>query len=261
MSSDCPPALGAYAGGVIDREIVDGVAVVRLAAGKVNALDLELCRAVTETFRELDAGDVRAVVLTGAGRAFSAGVDLWRIVEGGEAYVRDFLAALVDCFEAVFGCGKPVVAAVNGHAIAGGCVLACCCDHRVMSQGRIGLTELAVGVPFPVTALEIMRYAAGPARARAAVLGAWTFEPAAAVRAGLVDEAVEEAVERAVEVAAGLGRIPADTYRFSKRQLQAPVWEQLERRRPAEDPGTAELWSARVADGTIRAYMEEVTAR
>jgi enoyl-CoA hydratase len=247
---------------VIEREVVDGIAVVRMAGGKVNALDLELVRAVTAAFAELDGSGVRGIVLTGNGKAFSAGVDLWRIVEGGEAYVGEFLPALVECFETVFRTGKPVVAAVNGHAIAGGCVLACCCDRRVMAgSGRIGVSELAVGVPFPVSALEILAYAAGAERARSAVLGAWTFEPAAAVRAGLVDEVVEPdaLLARAVEVAAGLGRIPADTFRFTKRQLQAQVWERLARRRPVEDPGTAELWLARLADGVIEAYMRRVT--
>src|SRR4051812_31145504 len=60
-----------------------GVAVVRLAHGKVNALDLELLHAITATFTELDRGDAAAVVLTGSGSAFSAGVDLWRILDGG----------------------------------------------------------------------------------------------------------------------------------------------------------------------------------
>lgn len=251
---------------MIGREDVDGIAVLRMSAGKVNALDLELVRAITAAFRELDGGPARGIVLTGGGRAFSAGVDLWRVVGGGADYVREFLPALVECFEAVFGTGKPVVAAVNGHAIAGGCVLACACDHRVMAlgEGRIGVTELAVGVPFPVSALEILAYAAGAERARTAVLGAGTCAPPAAVPAGLVDEVVEpdELISRAVEVAARLAaRIPADTYRFTKQQLHAEVLERLARRRPAEDPGTTDLWLARLADGYIADYMRQVTAR
>jgi enoyl-CoA hydratase/carnithine racemase len=111
---------------VIEVDVVDGVGVVRLVHGKVNALDLELCRAIEQAMRDLDDVDgvVRAVVVTGTGRVFSAGVDLKRVVDGGAAYVAEFLPALSGAFRSVFDLGKPVVAAVNGHAIAGGCVLA-----------------------------------------------------------------------------------------------------------------------------------------
>src|SRR6201992_461123 len=101
------------------------------------------------------------VILTGAGRAFSAGVDLRALVDGGKGYAEKFVVALSKAFRAIFDHPAPVIAAVNGHAIAGGCVLAMCADVRLMSGGTIGLTELAVGVPFPVTALEICRDAMG----------------------------------------------------------------------------------------------------
>jgi enoyl-CoA hydratase len=173
---------------VIDLDEIDGVAVVRLAHGKVNALDLELLDRITATFTDLDAGRATAIVLTGTGRAFSAGVDLWRIVEGGDDYVRAFLPALDAAFRAVFTCGKPVVAGLNGHAIAGGAILAAACDHRIMAGGTIGVTELLVGVPFPPTALEILRHAYGERAARRAVLTGATHPPAEALAAGYVDE-------------------------------------------------------------------------
>ena len=146
---------------MLETEDRSGVTVLRLKHGKVNALDTELLRAITAAFQDLDP--TAAVVLTGHGSAFSAGVDLKRIVDGGQPYVREFLPALTETFLAVFNHPGPVVAAVNGHAIAGGCVLAAACDARLMSGGRIGLAELSVGVPFPTVALEIMRHAVGPA--------------------------------------------------------------------------------------------------
>lgn len=252
---------------MIELEDVEGVAVVRLAHGKVNALDLELLGAITSTFRELDNDAAhRAVVLTGAGRAFSAGVDLWRIADGGADYVAAFLPALTTAFEAVFDVGKPVVAAVNGPAIAGGCVFAACCDHRIIADAgaSIGVTELLVGVPFPTTALEILAYAAGAPAARAAILGGTAYAPAEALARGLVDEVAPgpALVGHAVSVARRLaGAVPADTYRLTKRQLHRPTDERIARLRGEDDPRVRELWTARVADGGIRAFMAAITGR
>ena len=140
------------------------IAVLRMVHGKANALDVEFCNALAAAFEEQRTGPARAVVVTGTGNIFSAGVDLLRISAEGEGYVRQFLPALHRMFDAAFNLPKPMVAAVNGHAMAGGCVLACCADVRIAARGsgRIGITEMLVGVPFPALAFEVMRYAANP---------------------------------------------------------------------------------------------------
>jgi enoyl-CoA hydratase len=198
------------------------VAVVRLDHGKVNALDLDLLRAITATMAEL--AEAPAVVLTGSRTVFSAGVDLRQIMAGGVPYVRAFLPALSAAFLAVFDQPRPVVAAVNGHALAGGCVLAAAGDLRLMSGGTIGLTELLVGVPFPITPLEIMRYAAGPAAGLLALTGR-ALDPAEARRIGLVDAVVEPAdlLAEACRRATDLARIPAAAYALTKEQLHRPT--------------------------------------
>ena len=95
-----------------------GVAVLRLGHGKVNAMSLEFCEALTARFAAVSSA--RAVVLTGTGHIFSAGVDLLRLTEGGAPYVRKFLPALRTMLATVFSHPAPVVAAINGHALAGG---------------------------------------------------------------------------------------------------------------------------------------------
>ena len=132
---------------MIDLKIDDGIAVVTIAHGKANVLDVELCEALTKCFEELRASDVKAVVITGQGRMFSAGVDLVRVSSGGADYVRKLLPVMNRMFDAVFFLPKPVVAAVNGHAIAGGCVLTCCADRRLMARGggRIGVRSSRQG--------------------------------------------------------------------------------------------------------------------
>lgn len=149
---------------MLDLEERGGITIVRLAHGKVNALDVELLQAIEKTFSSLDSH--KAVVLTGAGRSLSAGVDLKRITDGGLEYVKVFRPALSAAIKSVFCHPGPVVAAVNGHAIAGGCVLAVACDVRLMAGGTIGLSEMRVGVPFPGVPLEVMRHALGPATRR-----------------------------------------------------------------------------------------------
>ena len=236
----------------INVEDQDGIAVVRLAHGKVNALDLELLHAITDTFAELDRGDAAAVVFTGDGPAFSAGVDLWRILDGGAAYGREFLPALDAAFLAVFGIGKPTVAAINGHAIAGGAILAAACDQRVMSAGTIGVTELLVGVPFPTTALDILGYAWGAPAARRAVLTGATLRPDEALPAGHIDQI--GTISAAIARARRLAGIPADAFRLTKAQLQAGIPGPVE-------PRVAELWQRAVEDGRIGRYMGRTVKR
>ena len=121
-----------------DRAVFEhrsGIAILRMAHGKANALDIEFCDAIAAQFDAARGDDTKAIVLTGQGAMFSAGVDLLRLSEGGAAYVRRFLPALHRLYDAVFFCRKPVVAAVNGHAIAGGCVLQACADRRIAAAG------------------------------------------------------------------------------------------------------------------------------
>lgn len=242
---------------MISVEDHDGVAVVRLDHGKVNALDLELLTAITATMSRL--ADAPAVVLTGARTVFSAGVDLRRVADGGPAYVREFLPALSQAFLAVFDHPGPLIAAVNGHALAGGCVLAAACDLRLMSGGTIGLTELLVGVPFPVTPLEIMRFAVGPEVAGLALTGR-TMGPDEASRMGLVDAVVEpgELLPEAVRRAAALARIPAAAYALTKEQLHRFTRQRIEELRPAEDRRAAGLWESDEARVAVVQYLDRL---
>ena len=244
---------------MLDLEERADVTIVRLRHGKVNALDLELLLAITKAMRAVD--HARAVVITGTGPAFSAGVDLRRIVDGGPSYVREFLPALSESFMAIFDHPGPVVAAVNGHAIAGGCVIAAACDVRLMSRGTIGLAELSVGVPFPPVALEIMRHAAGPAVSRL-VLTAELLDPARAQSIGLVQHVCEADVllDSATGQARQLARIPAYVFAFSKRQLQQPARDRIAAR-GGDEEAVAAMWSADRTRDAIARYLAALRDR
>jgi enoyl-CoA hydratase len=205
---------------MLNVEDQDDVAVVRIEHGRVGAMDAELLDAITDAVRDSDG----ALVFTGTGSAFSAGVDLRRILDGGRPYTEAFLVALSRMFRTVFDHPRPTVAAINGHAIAGGCVLALACDLRLMSGGRIGLTELAVGVPFPTTALEIVRHALG-SRAGQVLLGAQTETRERALALGMVGELTEpgELLPRALALATELAARSPESYRLAKVQLHRPA--------------------------------------
>src|SRR2546426_5830818 len=189
------------------------ITLLQMDHGKANALDVEFCEALTTQLTTLRSAPTRAVVLIGTGQIFSAGVDLLRLLDEDATYLQAFLPALITMFETVFFHPQPIVAAVNGHAIAGGCVLACAADHRVMSihPGRIGVPELLVGVPFPTIALEILRSVVAPPQLHTLIYGGATYTPEEASHLGLVDDIVEpqELRARAVTTAERLLTIPA----------------------------------------------------
>ena len=242
---------------MVTREDCGAVAILRLAHGRANALDPEILGALGEA---LTAAAARAVVLTGEGAMFSAGVDLKRLAAGGPDYPGALLPALGDCFARLFYHPRPVVAAVNGHAIAGGCVLACAADRRVAARGaaRIGVTELLVGVPFPAIALEIMRSALSPGHFAEMVYGGRTVSVEEAARRGLVDEVVEPSglVDAAVAAAERLAAIPPETFALTKAQARQPTRDFLAVHAARIDREVARCWRAPAAQGAIRRYVE-----
>jgi enoyl-CoA hydratase len=209
------------------------VAIVRIDRPPANALDLDLLaegHAVREQLAQAEPG---AVVITGRERFFSAGLDLKAVPELSPAQQRQTVDGINRLFSGWYSFPRPVVAAVNGHAIAGGLILALCADHRVCAtEGKLGLTELRAGIPYPAAAIAVVRAELSALAARRLVLGAALVEPAEALELGVVDElcaTTEEVLPRALEVAAALATLPRATYGVVKRQLRAVTIEAIER--------------------------------
>ncbi len=235
-------------------ETADGATILRFDNAPVNALDLDLLNVIIASMRSAEG----PVVITGAGRAFSAGVDLRALADGGTDYAGKFVAALSEAFLAIYDHPAPVVAAVNGHAIAGGCVLAMCADVRLISGGTIGLTELSVGVPFPVAALEICRAAMGTSATRAA-LQAKTIDAATALARGWVDEVIgkDELLEKALATARELGQYSAAAYAATKTQLHKPIRAAIDAG-AAADRDVRASWISEETRGRINAFLESL---
>ena len=245
---------------MITSESRDRVTVVRLEHGKVNAFDIELMRGWMAELARMEQADTSAVVLTGTGTVFSAGVELRRLTAGGRDYVKAFLPVLGDAFFKTFTFTKPLVAAVNGHAIAGGCVLACACDYRVMAEGtgRIGTPELSVGVPFPSMAMEILRLVVPPHRLQAVVYQGLTCTPVDALTNGFVDELADPEVllDRAVKVAAHLGALPRASFSLTKHLIRQPTRDRVVHYMRSIDEEVLEAWMSPAVQDAVRAYVE-----
>jgi enoyl-CoA hydratase len=249
---------------MIKRQDHNSVVLLRLDRAKVNALDLELCEALTQSLEEVEKSSAKAIVLTGTGATFSAGVDLFRLLEGGQDYALKFVPALTSVLERLFLFPKPVVAALNGNAIAGGCVIACACDYKIAVKGdaRIGVPEVLVGVPFPPLAFEIVRFAANPRYLPEITYFGRYYDMEEGLRRGLVDETVstDKLFSRAFEIATKLSEIPADTFRLVKRQLREPYLATVERLK-IRDEEILKVWCSEKTHSTIREYLRRTIGK
>jgi enoyl-CoA hydratase len=238
---------------VLTTEERDGVTVLRIEHGRVGALDVELLDALTEAV----TASGTALVVTGSGACFSAGVDLRRILDGGPSYTDALLTALSRTYRTLFDHPRPTVAAVNGHAIAGGYILAAAADWVLMAEGpgRAGVTELLVGVPFPGIALELLRMRTGEAQARPLVTGGATFQAGQALARHLIDEAVAADDLASLSLAAAR-RLAAlgPGFRLTKRQLRLlPLARAQEL--AVLDADVDAVWQAPATLDRIRSYM------
>lgn len=178
----------------VQTQVQGEVVELRMARPPVNALDPKLCADLREALASAIAGGARGIVLSGAPKVFSAGLDVRYLVglqEHGQ--VRAAWQAFFETARDLAASPVPVVAALTGHAPAGGCVLALCCDYRVMASGpfRIGLNETRIGLVVPEGIQRLLRRVVGPYRAERMVVAGDMVEVDEAVRIGLVDEQVE----------------------------------------------------------------------
>ena len=193
---------------------------LRLARAPVNALNTDLCRALIAALNAAVADGVHGIVLSGNEKVFSAGLDVPHLMSHGEDR-----HALLDSWQAFFGVARtlaesrvPVVAALTGHSPAGGCVLALCCDYRIMARSpdparpfAIGLNETQVGLVAPEGIQQLMRRVVGIYRAERLLVSGELVPADRALEIGLIDELVvgNEVVPRAVAWLQRLLQLPS----------------------------------------------------
>ncbi len=212
----------------IRTEIQDGTCLMTLARAPANALDISFLEEIDAAIAEVDKErDWQALIITGSDTIFCAGVDLKKLPTLDLAQQDRILHALNNLYIRLYGLDRPVIAAINGHAIAGGMVLALACDYRIAVTGpaRFGLTEVRVGVAFPISALEIARAELSPHVARNWLMFGGTIDTETAFAQGALDELVapEALLGRARQKADDLKSIPPGGYAKVKAQLREPA--------------------------------------
>jgi len=199
----------------------------------VNALDSPLLQALRNALEKArDNCSIRSVVLTGQGKCFSAGLDLQFVLSFNNSQRRKLIEDLTLTLRSLYGFPKPVLAAVNGHAIAGGTILALACDYRIAvdTSSLMGLTEIRVGIPFPVCARVIVHTELDRSVARRLSLTGETMPTTQAINLGLLDELCKpkELLACTTEKARELGQIPAKAFGHIKEQLRGAALRELD---------------------------------
>ncbi|OGO52711.1 MAG: hypothetical protein A2148_11160 [Chloroflexi bacterium RBG_16_68_14] len=243
----------------------DGVRLLTLDRPPANAIDQTLLADLAAALDDAGADDaVRAVVLTGAGRFFSGGLDL-AAAAGDQALAGMVLAPYRDTHLRLLTFPKPTIAMVNGHAIAGGLIVVLACDYRVGLDGdyRIGLNEVAIGASFPRAAFETVRLRLTHGQASELLLGADLYAASEAVRLGVVAELLPaDAFEATVlRRAARLGAFPREAYAHTKAALAAEAVERIESETAEEAVRGAAVWMTPESVAAREAQREKLGKR
>jgi len=236
--------------------------ILTLERGKVNAIDEAVVDEIQARLVELEANDsVRAIILTGVGSFFSFGFDVPELYGYSREAFTGFLLKFTSLYKNLFLYPKPVVAALNGHTIAGGCMLANACDYRLMITGKakVSLNEIAFGAAVFASSVEILKYWVGPRIAQEILLGGEMHSAETAKDFGLVDEVVrpEQLAQAADRVARRFaGRDPA-AFAQMKRLLRLPFIQAANRTERQEIDRFVDIW---YSSGT-RQQLQKVLIR
>lgn len=177
----------------IQVSVKDRLAIITLNRGKSNALNRELIEELGDMLKNIENDqNIGGAIITGRESFFSAGLDLIELYNYNESEVESFWQLFLDFIARIVSFKKPLVAAINGHSPAGGCVIALACDARIMAQGKyiIGLNEVPVGIIVPQSIFKLYSFWIGDANASRSLLEGKLFSPDEASAIGLIDEVV-----------------------------------------------------------------------
>lgn len=251
----------------IRRERQGALAVLRLDKARGNAIDEALVEELRQACAELEADEgVRGVLLASAHpKLFCPGLDLVTLITFDRPRLERFMRAFAQMLVALYGLRKPMVAAVSGHAVAGGCILALTADWRVLRRGgaSIGLNEVKVGVPLPLSVSALLAATVPPgARSRVGLLGR-NFADEDALAAGLADELAEGEGFESTCLARLQEFAEKDPYSLAvtKAYLRAEALRQMKAEDPAAIAEWLDGWFSPATQERIRAIVGSLTSK
>lgn len=203
---------------LVDLNVNDktGYATLEMQRPPVNSLNLDLLSDISLALDECENNKCRGLILTSkSDGVFSAGLDLFEMYKPDSNRIRKFWTVLQDTWIKLYGTSYPTVALINGHAPAGGCLLSCSTEYRIMHKKfTIGLNETKLGIVAPTWFIDSMRNVIGFRQSELALTSGHMFTTEEALKVGLIDEVVEDKSE-------GITRAEAFLSRFSKVSLPA----------------------------------------
>ena len=231
----------------IKIEVNNDIATLVLERGKVNALNGDVVDEMFGALRSVEGDDkVRAIILTGRTKFFSFGFDIPEFVNYPKERFTDFVVNFTNLYSYLFLYPKPVVAALNGHTIAAGCMLALACDSRVMvsEKAKISLNEIGFGSSVFAGATELLRFQVGSKNAAEVLYSGAMYQADEALKLGLVDKAVEEGMlmQDSVQAARTLGEKHFPAFKSIKRLLREPIVEKYKAREMVSIKEFVDIW-------------------
>ncbi|MDD2388828.1 MAG: enoyl-CoA hydratase/isomerase family protein [Desulfobacterales bacterium] len=223
------------------------VAVVTLARGKVNALNESMVGELRECFGRLEKDQaIRSVMLTGQGRFFSFGFDIPEFFDCSREDFTGFVTRFTELYTFLFLFPKPVIAALNGHAMAGGCMLATACDYRVMVDGKskISLNEISFGATVLAGSVYMLRACVGHRNAEKILSGGSLYSAQEALEAGLIDQAADpqRLADVSMQIASEFGRKDSRAFSSIKQLLREPVARRMRQDEPRSVNEFVNIW-------------------
>jgi enoyl-CoA hydratase/carnithine racemase len=234
------------------------VGVVKLNHGLTNAINLDLVNQLSDILQRVRTDrQIRSLVLTSSNdKFFSNGFNIPELIELSSDDLRNFYGTFNQMCVDLYTLPRPTIAAVTGHAIAGGCILALCCDYRFIAQGRklIGLNEIKLGLPVPYVADCILRNLAGSRNAREIMDCGDFYLPEVSSKLGLVDQVlpVEGVIREATEWVDTIGSYPEDAFVTIKRNRVEDIQRQILEKLDEKQKTFIQCWFASEGQRLLR---------
>ncbi|PCJ63207.1 MAG: enoyl-CoA hydratase [Candidatus Hydrogenedentota bacterium] len=234
----------------VTMHVGDTYTVLELNRPKANAINLDLVHDLHQAITKLATSDsVKGVILTAKGSIFCAGLDVVELYDYSESEMDTFWVDFTRLLRDLIAFPKPLIAAINGHSPAGGCVFSLCCDHRIMAHGdhTIGLNEVPVSIVVPEVIVELARFTLGDRKASQMLYNGLLLHPEQAREFGLVDETcpgnelmiwAETKMKKWVDM-------PEDPWRAAKKSIRKPLVNRVAAMNQEENVG-----------GTLRAWWD-----